>query len=338
VLGAQISPYLQKGEWQFGTSYRQFTADTQYQGTGLSQPVTQNGTQVISKMNALELTGAYGISRQWNAVVGVPLIARASSNRALPANIAGSPRFVHNARGIGDISFGVRRWLLNCENNADQNMSLGLSVKAPTGDSDVEDVFPNALGQDVRSRVVDQSIQLGDSGWGFSVSFEAFKQLADLTAFGSGVYLFNPRGQTDTPSPPALLNPAGPQAVDSRFRFNSVSDSYLFRAGFGYPFKPVAGLSMFLAGRVEGVPRRDAFGGESGFRRPGYFAAIEPGVNYARGRTILSFSAPIRIHQNVKADVFGIRRDSTFADHMFLITATYRLGGNYGDLGPAVRP
>ncbi|HLD64118.1 MAG TPA: hypothetical protein VI913_04470, partial [Candidatus Peribacteraceae bacterium] len=61
VLGAQISPYLQKGEWQLGASYRQFTADTQYQRTGFSEPVSSLRTNVISKMRYTDFDGSYGL-------------------------------------------------------------------------------------------------------------------------------------------------------------------------------------------------------------------------------------------------------------------------------------
>jgi len=325
VLGAQLSPFLQKGEWQIGVNYRQFTADTQYQRTDYSQPVTQNGTQVISKMNATELSGIYGITSQWNASLVVPLFIRASSNRALPATVPGSTRFTHSATGFGDITAGVGRWLLDCNTHSDQNIYVSIALKAPTGDSAATDLFPNALGQDIRTRPVDQSIQPGDGGWGFSLSFEAFKEFGKLNVFGSGMYLFNPRAQNDTISPPALLSPLGPEAVDARFRFNSVSDSYLFRAGISYPI--ANGLALTFAGRIDGVPVRDAFGDTTGFRRPGYFAAVEPGVNYSWGRAIFALSTPLRVHQNVKDDVYGIKRDSTFADHVILMGITYRLGG-----------
>ena len=110
---------------------------------------------------------------------------------------------------------------------------MGVGLKMPTGNSNASDTFPNALGQDVRDRPVDQSIQLGDGGWGFNVSAEGFKQFGVVAAFASGVYVFNPKDENETLSPPALLNPAGPQAVAAAQRYNTVSDSYLVRGGLG---------------------------------------------------------------------------------------------------------
>ena len=152
--------------------------------------------------------------------------------------------------------------------------------------------------------------------------------------FANGVYLFNPKDQNDTLSAPALLNPVGPQVVDERFRYNSVIDSYLFRVGVGYPVPKVPGLALSFAGRIEGVPVEDVFGDNKGFRRPGYYASLEPGINYSVGRATFALSAPMRIHQNVKDDTFGFKRDSTFADHVLLMSVSMRFGGTYS--GPAV--
>ena len=92
VLGAQVSPYLQKGEWQVGASYRNFKADTQYLGTKLEEPISTRRTNVISKMNYSEMSVAYAPTQQWNVAVGVPVILLASSNRALPATVTTSPQ------------------------------------------------------------------------------------------------------------------------------------------------------------------------------------------------------------------------------------------------------
>lgn len=164
-LGAQGSPYLQKGELELGVGYRQFTADTQYQRTDLSQPVTNLRTNVISKMRFADVLGSYGLTQQWNLTAEIPFIY-ASSNRALPATVATSTRFIQSSTGFGDLTAGARYWLLDCPRNPDRNISIGFGMKVPTGNSEVRDLFPNAQGLDVRNRVVDQSIQLGDGGRG----------------------------------------------------------------------------------------------------------------------------------------------------------------------------
>jgi hypothetical protein len=113
-----------------------------------------------------------------------------------------------------------------------------------------------------------------------------------------------------------------------------VSDSYLVRGGVGYPIPGMKGTAGSIAARIEGVPVNDVFGATNGFRRPGYYFTFEPGVNYSAGRTTLSLTVPIRAHQNVK-DSLGFRRDSTFADHVILMSLTYRFRGNYETTVPA---
>jgi len=326
ILGSQVSPYLQPGEWQLTANYRQFTADHQYQGTELSPSVTALGTNVISKMKYLETSATYAINTQWNLSVTAPIILNASSNRALPATVAGSPRFEHSSKGLGDMVAGMRHWFMSCDKNPHQNFAIAGGVKMPTGNSEVTDLFPNAQGTDVKDRFVDQSIQLGDSGWGFALSAEGFKQFGPVVAFGSGVYMFNPKDQNDTYSPPALLNPVGPQNVAEVQRYNTVSDSYLIRAGAGFGVPKVKGLSATVATRLEGVPVNDAFGKTTGFRRPGFFVTIEPGVVYSHGNATFYLNVPLRVAQNVKKSL-GFARDSTFADQLLLVGTTVRIGG-----------
>ena len=327
MLGAQSSPCMEEGEYQLIASYRQFTADTQYRdGSGFSQPVTRLNTQVISKMRFMELGGIYALNRQLNLTVGIPYMIKGSSSRALPATVAGSPRFEHTASGIGDITLGARYWLFGCDDSPDQNIALGLSLKMPTGESKIQDLFPNGAGQDIRYRDVDQSIQPGDDGWGFILSFQAYKALGDFTLFASGAYQFNPKGQNDTLSAPAFLNPVGPQVVPDNIRYNTVADSYIARLGVGYPLNFLPGLSISVAGRIDGSPPSDVFGDTTGFRRPGYFVTIEPGLNYSTEKATFALSFPTRVHQYVQ-DSLGAPRDSTFADYLVEFSVSYRFGG-----------
>lgn len=139
--------YLQPGEWQVGASYRWFRADEQYQGTRLNPAVTRLRTNVISKLQLLDLGGTRQIDPQWSLSAGIPVTIYASSSRALPATVAGSPRFVQSTRGLGDISLIARRWILPVEQNKLGNFSLGIGLKLPTGDHQARDRFPAATGR-----------------------------------------------------------------------------------------------------------------------------------------------------------------------------------------------
>lgn len=326
MLGAQSSPCLDEGEFQFIASYRGFEADKQYRdGSDLNPTVTALGTQVISNSKMMEFGLVYAWNDRLNLTLGIPYLIDGSSSRALPASVAGSPRFEQSASGIGDVQLGARYWLFDCAESPTQNIGLGFSIKMPTGESDATDQFPNGAGTDIRSRVVDQSIQPGDDGWGFSISFEGFKAVGDFTLFASAAYQFNPKGHNDTFSAPAFLNPVAPGVVPYPIRYNTVADSYIARAGIGYPIKALPGLSLTVAARIDGSPSEDVFGEDIGFRRPGYFVTIEPGLVYSRANATFALSFPTRVHQYVQ-DSLGAPRDSTFADYLVEFSFSYRFG------------
>lgn len=330
VLGSTLGPYLMKGEWQAGAFYRTFRGDTQYRGTRISQPISRLGNTVIPELQTLDLSGTYALDRQTNLTLNVPILIYGSDNRALPANVPNAPRFVPSAKGLGDISLTARHWILNTDTSRDQNISLGLGVKAPTGNSNAMDSFPNATGQDIQLRAVDPAIQPGDGGWGLIMDVQAFKQVKSATLFFSGTYLMNPRGQNHTLSPRSALNPAGPSAVPAYERYNSVVDQYIARLGVSHPVPGVNGLSLQVAARLEGVPTEDLAGPTIGFRRPGYTIAVEPGLIYARGATVLSLTVPVVTQQNVRAQLPGVPRDSTFADYQIIAGVTHRFGRQAG--------
>lgn len=310
-------------------NYRQFDADEHYRGgSDLNQVVTSLHTQVISSMKFMELGGVYAWSKQLNLTIGLPYVIDGTSSRALPATVANSPRFEQSASGIGDLELGARYWLYNCDDSPDQNINIGLGIKIPTGDSMAMDSFPDGTGANIRDRVVDQSIQPGDDGWGFVMSFEAYKVVGDFTLFANAAYLFNPKGHNDTFSAPAFLNPVRPGLVPEEIRYNTVADSYIARAGAGYPIAAIPGLSVSLAARIDGSPAEDVFGETTGFRRPGYFVTIEPGISYSTERATFAFSIPTRVHQYVE-DSLGSPRDSTFANYLIEFHVSYRFGGDY---------
>lgn len=324
MLGAQIGPYLERGELQLGLSLRTFEAKKQFLGIRENLAVMNLGTQVISKSDLYDLSVTLGLDRQWNLTLGQPFIA-GSSNRALPATRAGAFRFDHSTHEFGDLSLVARRWMKDTRTAHKGNFSLGLGVKLPTGDEEHMDLFPDGRGINVRQRHVDPSILPGDGGLGILFDFQGFTGWGKRTLFASATYLANPRDQTRTLSPKSFLNPAGELAVPAIERYNTVGDAYLLRVGFTEPVEQVKGLSLVLAGRWEGVPQEDIFGSTIGFRRPGYVVAIEPGLIYSRGRTTFALSVPFTVQQNRQPNL-GVPGDSTFADNIVLAGVTYRFG------------
>ncbi|MGH9722982.1 MAG: hypothetical protein ACRD8O_22450, partial [Bryobacteraceae bacterium] len=74
---------------------------------------------------------------------------------------------------------------------------------------------------------------------------------------------------------------------------------------------------------IEGVPARDKIGREDGFRRPGYAVSVEPGVQYALGRNLWSFSYAIAVRRDRTRSVPDVRNgshgDAAFADSVLMI-------------------
>jgi hypothetical protein len=104
-------------------------------------------------------------------------------------------------------------------------------------------------------------------------------------------------------------------------------------------------LTISVAGRFEGIPAYDAFGGQVAFRRPGYVVAFEPGLSYRKDRHSVSLFVPFNFIRNriqSAADIADqklqnstitdekqkvhVQGDAAFADYSISINYSYRLG------------
>jgi hypothetical protein len=119
------------------------------------------------------------------------------------------------------------------------------------------------------------------------------------------------------------LNPRNTYAATTPgARVLSVPDQYLLRAGLGYAVPKLRGVALSVAVRDEGVPARDLIGREDGFRRPGYAVSVEPGLQFARGRDMWSFSYAIAVRRDrtrsVQDVANGSHGDAAFADGVLM--------------------
>jgi hypothetical protein len=275
--------------WQ--DSFRHFIGDVEQ-----PQRVAQN-TQQENKIHLFDVALSYRLSRRWTLTVSGPFMDADRINHRTKG--------VTQSTGLGDMSLGARFWIWRPPTESRQNIQVGLSVKLPTGRPDVTSLITGTATPSTARTTVDQSIQLGDSGTGVAIDYLAYKSLpANLTLFSTGVYLFNPKN-TYTPTTPGA-------------RVLSVPDQYLFRGGLGYAVPKLYGLALSVAGRDEGVPARDLIGREDGFRRPGYAVSVEPGLQFARGRNLWSFSYAIAVRRDRTRSVqdvnAGTHGDAAFAD------------------------
>lgn len=311
VVGAQGSPYLKKGDWQFFTGFRYQRSDRHFVGKEEQGQRLTEHSEVINTINLLDIAGTYALTDRINVTLSVPLFF---ANRSTPIREAGVvvARSETQARAVGDMSFMTRTWLLSPEVHREENISIGIGVKFPTGDPNVQDVHRTSRTTSV-VRSLDQSIQPGDGGFGIVIDAQAFRRIWKTTFSAAATYLINPRNMNDT-----LTGRSRPSEA-----VMSVPDQYLVRAGLAYPVLPKQGLALSLSGRWEGVPVTDWFGKSDGFRRPGYAVSLEPGLLFARGNNTFLLSAPVALSRNRQRSVPDFRDgrhgDAAFADHFLLL-------------------
>jgi hypothetical protein len=290
------------GKWTVGFGYRWQDSFRHFVGD-VEQPqrVAQN-TEQENKINLFDVALSYRVSRRWTLAVSGPFMDADRINHRTSG--------VTHSAGLGDMTFGAKFWIWRPPTESHQNIEVGFSLKVPTGTPDGTSLIKGTAIPSTNPTTVDQSIQLGDAGVGVAIDYLAYKSLpARFTLFSTGVYLLNPRNTYSATTPGA--------------RVLSVPDQYLFRGGIAYAVPKLSGIALSIAGRDEGVPARDLIGREDGFRRPGYGVSIEPGLEFARGRNLWSFSYAIAVRRDRTASVqdvaAGTHGDAAFADGVLML-------------------
>jgi len=306
VISRQLSP---ESRWQVNVGYRWQRSFRHFRGDHEEANRVEEQTQVENRLHLFDVGLNYQASPRWSLSVSAPIMT--------VDRISHGPGTVTESSGIGDMSVGAKFWIFRPPTESRQNIQVGISMKLPTGNPNVTDQVGDS------TVVVDQSIQLGDSGTGFSLDYMAFKSLGGFTLFSSGVYLFNPKNSYTPTGWNEISRPPGYPGYSRPGTVYSVTDQYLFQAGAGYAVPRLPGLALTGTGRIEGVPAHDIIGGEDGFRRPGYAVSAGPGVMYSRGGDTWSFSVPVALYRNRTASVSDILRgthgDAAFADYLILV-------------------
>jgi hypothetical protein len=279
------------------------------------------GNNVRNVQNLLDLRGEYRIDERWSVGASVPWMMGSWAIPLpipLPIGTPGhGPRYSQRTSGLGDVSLTGRAWLFDPACNPDANVQFGLGVEFPTGDDGAKERFPNVAGQRPRLRPVDTSIQPGDGGWGVIAELNAFQDLGeDVRLFFSATYLAQPREDNGTLSIASVL--FRPSIIAPHLRYNSVPDQYL--GVVGAAVRVADGVSLSAALRIEGVPPRDRWGGNDGFRRPGYTVSVVPGVTFSWDRYTVGISAPIAVQRNRQKNARGEPGDATFADSSLFVS------------------
>ena len=315
VLGGE--GFLDPGAWQLGVAYRYFHSFRHFHGTEEQTHRVDQGTQVDNWSHFIDVTGTYAVNKRLWLNFTLPFVSHERSSLYEHENYG---RFSTHSGGLADIRFGPSFWLFDPDTPWRGNLSLGVAVKAPTGDYQVTDEFRTSDGGST-IRSVDTSIQPGDGGWGVSLDVQGFLHLyGPVSGYLNGSYLVNPREST------SQFNPRQNPAYGNLY---SVPDSYLGRVGLDYAVWPEQGLSISFGGRIEGVMQKDLIGGDLGRRRPGYAVSVEPGITWSKGRYFASLTAPVAIVRNRQPDYGRLNGqeaegDAAFADYTLNLALSVR--------------
>lgn len=311
-LGGQRQQDVGPHQWQVGLAYRRLTADKWYVGTQVREDLSPFGGPLHLNINSLDLTLTYGVTSRVSVALTLPF-AHGAQTRWYVDSVSHTVA----AGGLGDINLVGTMWLRDPVAGPSGNLALGLGVKTPSGSNHVEDDFFTKT--DTTRYVVDQSIQLGDGGWGLLFQLQGFQRLAGrVYGYVSGSYLASPRKKTDVAFP--TIN-GTPSSI-----LLSVPDVYSARLGVAYVIAPERGLSVSLGGRLDGIRVRDLIGGaDDGFRRPGYELYLDPGASYTLGKGTVTVSVPVKLAQDFKPDLVPTHpKGGDLAEYLIFVGYRYR--------------
>ncbi len=350
---------LSKGVFQIGTSYRYFHSFRHYVGTeeqkqrqntggGFDVNGNEKGNAVNIYSHAVDLNISYALTDRLQFNLSIPYVNNersqvlATKKDPTTKQTLEGTRYSVYAQGLGDIRLSASYWVFDPAKAMKGNLLVGLGVKLNNGNHNRMDhaIALDAQGQVVTTWVVmDQAIQPGDGGIGFSAELQGFKQLyKGIYGFANGYYLFNPRESNGTFK-------SAPKAGLAGYNIYASPDQYFVRAGFMTSVLSMKNLTLSLAARWEGIPAYDALGGQVAYRRPGYVVAVEPGVTYQRGKHGFSVFVPVNFIRNriqSAADIADqnlqnsqitdqtqkvhVQGDAAFADYSVNVIYSYRLG------------
>lgn len=316
--------------WTLNINNRYFKSYKHFVGKDEQYYRIDSGTNVINHQYTLDLTLTKDINKYWSVMIDVPVLANGRSSlyeHTNPVTKESTGRNSTHSFGVGDIRIAAYRWLFNPSKHSRGNIQVGLGIKLPTGDYKYEDWF-HTSDTSMTLGPVDQSIQLGDGGTGFTTEVNAFYNLTyNLGLYGNFYYLFSPREQNGVST--ARGGVASATNVKYHTDVMSVPDQYMFRVGANYMinnFTASAGV------RYERLPAKDVIGGDQGFRRPGYIFSVEPGVDYMFKKVTVYAYVPVAIVRDRIQSVSDIQKsidskthvqgDAAFADYSVNIGAT----------------
>lgn len=343
---------MNKGDIQIGTNYRYFHSWRHFVGTeeqpqrqitggGIGPDGKERGNAVNIYSHAIDLNFSYALNDRLQINATLPYVNNERSQVLKQKTpVKDTLRYSVYAQGIADARLSLNYWLVDPKKVEKGNVMIGLGVKLNTGSHTRTDDAPQSDGT-IKNIIMDQAIQPGDGGIGFSVELQTFRQITgSLYGFANGYYLFNPRESNGTFKRQAKPGLEG-------YELYASPDQYFARAGFMTTVDKQNNLTVSLAARLEGIPAYDVFGGQVAFRRPGYVVAVEYGFAYSLGKHSFSLFIPYNVvknriqsasdiaRQNLENSVITdpskyvhVQGDAAFADYSINIGYSYRFSLN----------
>ncbi|WP_373521588.1 hypothetical protein [Aquiflexum sp.] len=314
---------LEKGEWNISSNYRYFKSFRHFRGNHEEPDRIANNTEVINWSHGVDFNVSYAFSERAYGVVSLPF---AYNERSSLYEHGRNSRHITYSGGLADMRIGGGYWLLSGEKAKRGNTAIGIGLKIPTGDYNAQSTFYNVGPEgSPEVRPVDQSIQLGDGGWGLIFDAQGIWNLpGNFFLYYDGFYMSNPRNTNGT-----VTNRSRPSEA-----IMSVPDQYAFRTGLFKPVTAIHGLGFSLGGRAEGIPIRDLVGESDGFRRPGYIVSVEPGLSYMLGNFTATVTVPVALIRNRTRSLTDIiestpdnyrHGDAAFADYLINVNLAWRI-------------
>jgi hypothetical protein len=376
---------LPKGEFQVGVNYRYFHSFRHFVGTdekefrqytqgGFDTNGKERGNAVNIYSHAVDLNLSYAISDRFQINASIPYVNNERSQvlrvktggmvtidgEQVPQTTEGI-RYSVYAKGLGDIRMSGNYWIFDPQKVTTGNIQVGLGIKTNSGSHTKKDkalaLDPTTKEVITETQMMDQAIQPGDGGVGFSVELQGFKQVYKrVYGFASGYYLFNPRESNGSfKSAPTVVKDEDGNTLGTLYGYNVYAspDQYFVRAGFMASLLKSQSLVASLAGRFEGIPAYDVFGGQKAYRRPGYVVAVEYGVSYRKGKHSVGLFIPFNFVRNRIQSAADIERqklqnsvitdesekthvqgDAAFADYSINLNYSYRIGKLFAQKNP----
>tara|TARA_R110002167_G_scaffold168534_1_gene366314 strand:+ start:3533 stop:4678 length:1146 start_codon:yes stop_codon:yes gene_type:complete len=321
---------LNKGDVQLGINYRYFKSFRHFRGTEEEPDRITSNTEVVNNSHSTDFFLTYGITERLYSSITLPTVFNSRSSLYEHGREERNTTF---SRGLGDIRLGAGYWLFDLENHKNGNLAIGLGVKLPTGNYNASDIFYNVGPNDEpQTRPVDQSIQPGDGGFGFTMDFQLYQKIANgLFSYASGFYLLNPRETNGIRTFRETLSP-----LLENEAIMAVPDQYSIRTGISYSISQT--ISSSIGARFDCVPVRDLIGGNNGFRRPGSVLSIDPGVGYNKSNFSFNLNIPFAVRRERPQSITDIQTenstgssrhgDAAFADYVINFGVSYRIISN----------